>query len=117
MRGACRCISPASAGRNDLKSAGEAAELAVGNQEALNFWFDRLKKDADGLRVFGVHRYEKPPVAMVPTLTIFVGHKVVDLDQLKVPAKVRVGRLMPGGESDEDDAIDAFLKRRESDGK
>lgn len=107
-------LSTADARQRGTKYDGEVAELRIGNQEALDFWFDRLKKDADDRRIFGVHRLDKPPTAMVPTLTIFVSHELVDLDQLEVPARLRVVRGHSREKSDRDDAIDAFVERHQA---
>jgi len=69
---------------------GAAVVFSIGDQASINRWYQRLPEVSPGVRQFGVHRYTKPPAALPPTLTIYVGHKAVDLDRLKVPPNVRV---------------------------
>ena len=72
------------------KGSSIPAVFSIGNQEQINQWFEHLEKDSSGIRVFGVYRLEKPPVALPPTLTLYVGHPAVDLGKLKIPDGVQV---------------------------
>ncbi len=69
-----------------------AAVFAIGSQKILDEWFSRLQRDKEGKRVFGVHRYDKPPTALPPTLTLYVSNEAVDLRKLVVPTHITVGR-------------------------
>jgi hypothetical protein len=64
---------------------GTAIMFSIGNQQRVNDWFGRLPGGK-----FGKMEFEKTPVAVLPTLTIFVGHKAVDLAELKVPQEIDV---------------------------
>jgi hypothetical protein len=66
--------------------------FSMGHQERLNQWFDRLPEGK-----FGVMEFEKAPVAVPPTLTIFVQNPAIDLEQLKIPEHVEVSAgYVPG---------------------
>ncbi len=62
----------------------------IGCQKILDEWFGRLPVESvpAGRRVFGVHRLDKVPTAMPPTLTICLGDDVVVLKDLRVPPNV-----------------------------
>jgi hypothetical protein len=95
-------LSPEQNPSGGLEFHGESVEFSIGDQQTLDRWFEQLEVDADGRRIFGVHRYDKPPVALPPTLTIFLKHKVVNVDELRLPPGISVRRLAPqrplGGE-------------------
>jgi len=88
-------LAPEPGPRDGAEFHGESAELSIGDQNALNQWFDRLEIDADGVRHFGVHRFEKPPTAWPPTLTIFLNHKSMKVGELRIPPEIPVKRLAP----------------------
>jgi hypothetical protein len=66
------------------------AIFGLGNQVIVDSWFKTLPEIEPGFRQFGVHRYHEPPPAQPPTLTIYVGHKAVDLKKLRIPANIEV---------------------------
>ena len=73
------------------KGSSVPAIFSIGDQERINHWFEHLdKKNSSGVREFGVYRLEKPPEALPPTLTLYVGHPAVDLEKLKIPDGVQV---------------------------
>jgi hypothetical protein len=78
----------------------QVAVFQIGNQQILDKWYTHLKQDADGRRVFGVHRYDRVPTALPPTLVIYTQHPAVDLEQLTIPANVEVqaGWLAPNAD-------------------
>ncbi len=59
--------------------------LSCGDQNRMNEWYAQL-----GGRKFGVMEFERCPVAVPPTLTIFVQNKAIDLEALRIPGKIRV---------------------------
>lgn len=61
-----------------------AAIFSVGDQDQINEWYKHVRKP------FGVMEFNAAPVAVPPTLTIFVQHKVVNLEQLKIPKGITV---------------------------
>jgi hypothetical protein len=91
------------------------AVFSIGNQDRLNQWFKRLPEVEPGIRRFGLHRYEKPPAAQVPTLTLYVGHKAVDLNSLEIPKNVRVvtatGKDFRADHKDAFQVIDKFIEQ------
>lgn len=97
-----------------------AAVLTLGNQEVLNRWFSRNPEIRPGVRKFGVSELSKPPVAMPPTLTLYVGQLLFDLDRLKVPPGVMVEPdVTPAQRKEQPDsatikAIDHFVSRSKS---
>ena len=62
------------------------AVFALGSQPVIDQWYDRLPED----KRFGVHQFEEAPTAMPPTLTVYVGHDMVDLEKLRVPLVLEV---------------------------
>lgn len=64
------------------------AVFSFGNQQDLDQWYDGFIKPKGGK--FGQMEFEKAPIAVPPTLTIFVGNEVVDVKQLRIPAGVHV---------------------------
>ena len=56
----------------------------------MNIWFDGLKRDETGARVFGIFRYTKPPEACPPTLTLAMGGEAFDIDKIEIPPNVEV---------------------------
>ena len=97
-----------------------AAVFSIGNQEVIDQWFGRLEKQATGTREFGVYRLEKPPEALPPTLTLYVGHPTVDLAKLNIPESVQVIADVPKWIRDEHKEevtvkrIDDFVAKRPS---
>jgi hypothetical protein len=69
---------------------GAAVVFSIGSQERMNQWYQHLREEEPGVRIFGVHRYHEPPTAQPPTLTLHVGNKAVDLKSLKIPTSVEV---------------------------
>jgi len=63
---------------------GIAAIFSIGDQEVIDHWYKQMRKP------FGVMEFIDVPVAVPPTLTIFVGNQVVSLDELNIPNKLRV---------------------------
>jgi hypothetical protein len=64
------------------------AVFSLGNQQELELWYDNFIKPMNGR--FGQMEFEKTPVAVPPTLTIFVGNEVVDLKKLRIPQGVHI---------------------------
>lgn len=64
--------------------------FSIGSQKQIDQWYGHLDEVEPGVRKFGVHRYEQPPVARPPTLTLYVGNDAVDLATLTIPAKVKI---------------------------
>ena len=60
--------------------------FSIGNQAQINEWFQQVQQP------FGVLEFKKPPVAVPPTLTIFVQHQRVQLEELKIPKTIDVSR-------------------------
>ncbi len=92
---------------------GVGAIFALGNQPIINRWFMTLTEVEPGIRRFGVHRYREPPTAQPPTLTVYVGHKAVDLRKLTIPTNVAVtapnAKSYRAKHSDMFKVIDAFI--------
>lgn len=61
-----------------------AAVFSVGNQKTINQWYKNVRKP------FGVMEFVAAPVAVPPTLTIFVGNLSVNLEQLEIPKNIKV---------------------------
>jgi hypothetical protein len=72
------------------KGNGVAVVFSIGSQEEMNRWYQHLREEEPGVRVFGVHRYHEPPIAQPPTLTLYVGNKAIDLKSLKIPSTLEV---------------------------
>jgi hypothetical protein len=66
------------------KGNGIAAVFSIGDQSRIDEWFKTVRKP------FGVMEFTAAPVAVPPTLTIFVQNKVVDLEKLKIPEGITV---------------------------
>jgi hypothetical protein len=94
---------------------GVGAIFALGNQPIINRWFMTLPEVEPGIRQFGAYRYREPPTAQPPTLTIYVGHKAVDLKELTIPPNVRVtapnAKSYRAEHTDKFKVIDEFLDR------
>ena len=58
--------------------------FSVGNQAQIDRWYERVRKP------FGVIEFTAAPVAIPPTLTIFVQNERVKLDELKIPEEISV---------------------------
>jgi len=63
---------------------GIAVIFSIGDQARIDEWFKSVRKP------FGVMEFIATPVAVPPTLTIFVQNKVVKLDELKIPEGIDV---------------------------
>jgi hypothetical protein len=61
-----------------------AVIFSIGDQARIDEWYKRVRKP------FGVMEFTAAPVAVPPTLTIFVQNKVVNLEQLKIPKGIIV---------------------------
>ncbi len=77
------------------KGNGLAATFSFGNQKRINQWFEHLPEIEPGVKKFGVHRLTKPPEALPPTLTLYVGHAAVDLKKLRIPKQIKVISEIP----------------------
>ena len=93
---------------------GAAAVFSLGNQPIIDQWYKHLKIDKDGKRVFGVNRYTEPPTAQPPTLTIYTGHRAVDLDKLRLPehllVRASIAKVYREKFPDRVKAIEAFIQ-------
>ena len=102
-------------------AGGVGAIFSLGNQSIMNRWFQRLPEVEPGIRQFGVHRYRKPPAVLPPTLTLYVGHKAVDLEKLTIPPNVDVAAPNAASyrakQKDAFQAIDAFIERHKTNQK
>jgi len=58
--------------------------FSIGDQSRIDEWYKTVRKP------FGMMEFTAVPVAVPPTLTIFVQNEVVNLDQLKIPAGITV---------------------------
>ena len=61
-----------------------AAIFSIGDQSRIDEWYKRVRKP------FGVMEFTAAPIAVPPTLTIFVQNETVNLEQLKIPAGIIV---------------------------
>lgn len=61
-----------------------AAIFSLGNQARIDEWYKRVRKP------FGAMEFTAAPVAVPPTLTIFVQNKAVNLEELKIPEGIIV---------------------------
>ena len=66
------------------KGNGIAAIFSIGDQSRIDEWYKTVRKP------FGVMEFTAAPIAVPPTLTIFVQHKAVELDKLKIPEGITV---------------------------
>lgn len=62
--------------------------FAIGDQQRMDKWYKSFLEPRGGK--FGVMQFEEVPVAVPPTLTLFVGEPVIDLEKLKIPDGVLV---------------------------
>lgn len=103
VKGGARCVLLSPHGNHYVNSSAPdpeaprsseiptAATFSIGDQTILDKWYERLPKDETGARKFGAHRYEKPPTARPPTLTLYVGSPALeDLTKIRVPADVEL---------------------------
>lgn len=72
-----------------------AALFSIGSQPVIDWWYGHLHESEPGIRTFGVHRYQKCPEAMPPTLTLFVGHENIELAELRIPEKIVLQAAVP----------------------
>jgi len=88
------CLSPEFGGSPPLKTDGRqyTVVLSIGSQKYINQWFGRLRLEEGSTtrRVWGVHRFDRPPTAQSPTLTIYLGTEEIELAELHIPAHIIV---------------------------
>lgn len=58
--------------------------FSIGNQHQINEWYKHVRKP------FGMLEFTAAPVAVPPTLTIFVQNPNIDLDRLVIPSAISV---------------------------
>lgn len=58
--------------------------FSIGDQHRIDQWYGQVRKP------FGKIEFEDVPVAVPPTLTLFVGHKSIDLKGLEIPDSIQV---------------------------
>ncbi len=58
--------------------------FSIGDQSTIDAWYKSVRKP------FGVMEFVAAPTAVPPTLTIFVQHEAIHLDELRIPAGVHV---------------------------
>lgn len=58
--------------------------FSIGDQSCIDEWYKRVRKP------FGVMEFTAAPIAVPPTLTIFVQNESVNLDALKIPEGIEV---------------------------
>jgi len=63
-----------------------AVIFSIGDQEQIDRWYEQVRKP------FGKMEFTEAPVAVPPTLTIFVQNTIVKLDDLKIPPNIAVSR-------------------------
>jgi len=78
------------AGMEYPEGNGIGVMFSIGSQKNMDQWYEHLPEIEPGVREFGVHRYEKPPVARPPTFELYVGNSAVDLKKLIIPGKIEV---------------------------
>ena len=61
-----------------------AVVFSIGDQVRIDEWYKHVRKP------FGVMEFLAAPVAVPPTLTIFVQNDVVNLDKLRIPAGILI---------------------------
>jgi hypothetical protein len=66
------------------KGNGIAVIFSIGDQTRIDDWYKTVRKP------FGVMEFNAAPVAVPPTLTIFVQNKNVDLEKLTIPEGITV---------------------------
>ena len=99
---------------------GAAAVFSIGSQKRIDQWYQHLEDGEPGVRVFGVHRFRKPPEAHPPTLALYVGNQAIDLKALKIPPSVEVTSAVSAAYPAEGKnaalvaAIDDFVAKRQS---
>jgi len=102
------------------KGNGAAAVFSIGSQKRIDQWYQHLEEGEPGVRVFGVHRFRKPPEAHPPTLALHVGNEAIDLKALKIPPSVEVTSAVSAAYRAEGKnaafvaAIDDFVAKRQS---
>ncbi len=82
------CPLPEPKGLGWVSSVPEGNQIpvmfSIGDQTRMDQWYAHVRKP------FGQIEFEACPVAVPPTLTLFVQHPVIDLSKLKIPAGVTV---------------------------
>lgn len=58
--------------------------FSIGNQARIDQWYSHVRKP------FGVMEFTAAPIAVPPTLTIFVQNKAIQLDELVIPGGIEV---------------------------
>jgi hypothetical protein len=61
-----------------------AAMFSIGDQTQIDEWYKHVRKP------FGTMNFKAAPVAVPPTLTLYVQDKAIDLDALKIPEGIDV---------------------------
>ncbi len=69
---------------------GTGVLFSIGNQARLDEWFAHLPEETPGVRKFGVHRLREVPTVTPPTLTLFIAHPAIKLEQLEIPKSIEV---------------------------
>jgi hypothetical protein len=99
---------------------GAAVVFSIGSQKRIDQWYQHLKEGEPGVRVFGVHRFHKPPEAQPPTLTLHAGNEAIDLKALKIPPSVEVKAVVRAADREEGKnaelvrAIDDFVSKHQT---
>ena len=58
--------------------------FSIGSQARIDQWYQRVRKP------FGVMEFTAAPVAVPPTLTLFVQNEAIDLSEVKIPPNIQV---------------------------
>lgn len=66
------------------KENGVSVIFSIGDQSRIDSWYKNLRQP------FGVMEFTAAPEAIPPTLTIFVQHNAIKLNELKIPSAIRV---------------------------
>lgn len=82
-----RPISPLRGFNPDLRSPGPPVILTIEKQLVLDFWYRQVPQD-QVRKAFGPSAIHHPPIASPPTLTVYIRHPLVDLDQLIIPENI-----------------------------
>jgi hypothetical protein len=61
-----------------------AAIFSIGDQVSIDKWYEHVRKP------FGQMEFTAAPIAVPPTLTIFVGNPAVKLEEIKIPKEIQV---------------------------
>ena len=72
------------------QSSAAPVVFSIGSQVVIDRWYNNLSRGANGARVWGVHRFTRPPSAAPPTLTLYVGSDAIDLSTLSIPDRFEI---------------------------